>query len=78
MVTGSYPVQGTGIDDLVTAHSLGRRRHLADLRPDLPDEFVRVIETALARDPQLRFPTAGSMRAALEAVVVPSTPIPCH
>jgi serine/threonine protein kinase len=76
LVTGSYPVQGTGIDDLVTAHSLGRRRHLADLRPDLPDAFVRVIETALARDPQLRFPTAGSMRAALEAVVVPPTPIP--
>ncbi|HLG57846.1 MAG TPA: serine/threonine-protein kinase [Vicinamibacterales bacterium] len=76
LVTGSYPVQGTGIDDLVTSHSLGRRRHLADLRPDLPDSFVRVIETALARNPHLRFPTAGTMRAALEAVVVPSSPLP--
>jgi serine/threonine protein kinase len=75
LVTGSYPVQGTGIDDLVTSHSLGRRRHLADLRPDLPDTFVRVIETALANNPRLRFPTAGTMRAALEGVVVPQTPI---
>lgn len=74
LVTADYPVQGEVIEDLVRAHARGERRHLGDVRPDLPDMFVRVVDTMLSRDPAGRYPTAASVRSALEAVVVPGTP----
>ncbi len=74
VVTQSFPVQGNSMDELVVAHKKGERRHLGDVRPDLPDAFVRVVETMLASVPSQRYLTATSARAALEAVVVPSMP----
>jgi hypothetical protein len=75
LVTRKYPVQGSEFDDLVRAHTRGERQHLGDLRPDLPDTFVRVVDTMLAPDAARRYATAGTARAALEAVVVASNPV---
>ncbi|MCB1034175.1 MAG: protein kinase, partial [Acidobacteria bacterium] len=68
LVTGQYPVTGASLSELRQAHRTGRRRLLRDLRPDLPRDFVEVVEKALAADPQQRFRSAGEMEGALEGV----------
>lgn len=71
LVTGTYPVRGASVTDLVEAHKHGERRRLRDVRPDLPASFVSVVERALDPDPARRFASAGEMEIALagEAVV---------
>jgi hypothetical protein len=61
LVTGIHPVEGRTITDLVLSHGLGRRRLLADCRPELPEAFVRVVERALAPTPDGRYQSAGAM-----------------
>jgi len=53
------------MDALADAHRRGERKRLRDVRPDLPDQFVTVVERALDRDPARRFASAGEMHAAL-------------
>ena len=65
LVTKEFPVTGPSIDALADAHRRGVRKHLRDLRPDLPDSFAVVVERALDRDPARRFASAGEMLAAL-------------
>jgi serine/threonine-protein kinase len=65
LVCRCYPVQATTLNDLKAAHWSGGRRRLNDVRPDLPDDFVRVVERALDPDPQKRFASAGAMQDAL-------------
>ena len=59
MVTGDYPVSGLTIEEVCEAHQVHQVRLLRDLRPDLPDSFIRIVEQALAPDPAQRFATAG-------------------
>jgi hypothetical protein len=76
VVTRSYPVHGESMGDLLRAHRRNERHHLGDMRPDLPDLFVRVVETMLAPDPAKRFHSATEARKALEEVVAPSVVVP--
>jgi len=83
LVTSSYPVYGGTVDELVRAHRRNARHHLGDMRPDLPDDFVRVVETMLAVDPARRHHSATAARKALEevvarpeAIVIPPAPVP--
>jgi serine/threonine-protein kinase len=80
MVTKSFPVTAASVRDLRDAHGEGRRRFLRDERPDLPDEFVALVERAIAPDPAQRFQSAGAMEIALarilaEGVSRPAAPI---
>ena len=72
LVTRSYPVQGETMRDLREAHRRGARHHLGDMRPDLPHDFVRVVERMIDSDPTKRFHSATEARKALEEVVAPS------
>ena len=72
LVTGSYPVDGHSVADLVAAHRRGERRHLRDARPDLPDDFVRAVEQAVAADPARRFTSLGVFEDALARVTSPA------
>jgi TolB-like protein/tetratricopeptide (TPR) repeat protein len=65
LVTRAYPVTGASLDELRDAHRRGARRNLHDLRPDLGDKFVQVVERAIAPKPGDRFATAGAMLSAL-------------
>ena len=65
LVTGNYPVTGTSLEDLASAHISGRRTCLHDVRPDLPAAFVTAVEHALELDPRRRYTTAGGMLSAL-------------
>jgi hypothetical protein len=75
LVTGSYPVSGASIADLIAAHARGEHRHLRDARPDLPDDFVRTVERAIAPTPADRFRTLGQFEDALVRVTSPAAAI---
>lgn len=68
LVTGGMPVSGKNMAEIAANHDRGKRKHLQDLRSDLPATFVQVVERALAADPQTRFESAGAMQAAISAI----------
>jgi len=78
LVTGSYPLSGSSRFEIQRAHSEGRIRRLRDARPNLPEAFVRVVESALAADPGRRPQTAGELEHALlnQGGLVPAPPLP--
>ena len=65
LVTGSFPIRATTIEELEEAHAAGAVVRLRDARADLPPGFVRVIDRAISADPSARFETAGAFEAAL-------------
>jgi serine/threonine-protein kinase len=76
MVTGRFPVEGKSFDDLAAAHERGRRHRLRDLRADLPEPFVRVVERAIAPRPADRYRSAGELEAALTSRHAEPAPTP--
>jgi serine/threonine-protein kinase len=72
VVTRSYPVTGHSVPALLDAHQRGERRHLRDARPDLPEDFVRAVEEAIAADPRRRFASPGQFEDALSRVTSPT------
>ena len=73
LVTNRYPVEGDTRLAVTNAHRNGIRTHLRDLRPDLPEEFVNLIERSLDPDPGSRFQSAGAFEVAL-AKFIGATP----
>lgn len=69
LVTRTYPVLGKSVDDVYAAHQAGRRTLLADVRPDLPADFVAVVERALSPAPEHRQQSAGAMQRDLAGTV---------
>ncbi len=65
LVTDSYPVQGRTREEVKRAHERHERQHLRDARPDLPEEFVHLVERALAGDPRDRYQSAGALETSL-------------
>jgi serine/threonine-protein kinase len=71
LLTAAYPYRADDLEGLRVAHADGARAWLRDLRPDLPDPIVRVIERAIDEDPARRFSSAGQMERALVDAVQP-------
>ncbi|HEY7185474.1 MAG TPA: serine/threonine-protein kinase [Vicinamibacterales bacterium] len=70
MVSGTYPVPGSTRTEVARRHSApGERRPLRDVRPDLPDAFIRVVDRAVAQRPADRYQSAGELEAALAATL---------
>lgn len=67
LVTGTFPITGSTLDEIVEACERRRGTPLRDLRPDLPTGFVRAVERSIAFDPGERFASAGEMERALES-----------
>jgi serine/threonine-protein kinase len=67
LVTLDYPVPGDTFDALMKAHAHGPKFMLADLRPDLPEAFIHVVERAVATDPARRYRSVGAMQQDLAA-----------
>jgi TolB-like protein/Tfp pilus assembly protein PilF len=70
LVTGAYPIEGKGPEEVELQHVRGERRRLRDVRPDLPTEFVRIVERASDPDASRRYGSAGAMEADLAHFVV--------
>jgi Tol biopolymer transport system component len=65
LLSGRYPVEGATLADIKTGHKGGTRTRLRDLRPELPEAFVQVVERACAPDTGVRYRTVGELEAAL-------------
>ena len=65
LLTHRYPVAESSIDAVIDAHRANRTQRLRDVRPDLPERLVAIIERALHPDPARRFASAGEMEDAL-------------
>ncbi len=71
LLTGSYPVDATTVGGLKAAHERPLRL-VRDVRPDLPDAIVRVVERALSKEPEKRYASAGEMAMALSQAIAPT------
>ena len=65
LVSGAYPVRASSLGDLAGRYERGERTPLADLRPDLPDDFIRIVERACDPDPDRRYSTIAAVKEAL-------------
>ena len=69
LVTGRYPIEGRTLSEVEAQHRHGTQRRLRDVRPDLPEAFVGVVQRALAREPEGRQQSAGELETALLQVL---------
>ena len=73
LITNDYPVYASSRAAFIEAHKIGARKRLRDLRPDLSDGFIQVVERATAADPLARFASAGALETALIHLLAPSS-----
>jgi tRNA A-37 threonylcarbamoyl transferase component Bud32 len=67
LVTRRFPIEVSDFAELAAKQARGERVPLRDVRPDLPQAFVQVVERALEHDPARRYATVGEMERALTA-----------
>jgi len=65
LTTGRYPVEAPTLPELLRQHRERGTTPLRDLRPDLPADFVAVVERALSADPVARFGSVGELERVL-------------
>lgn len=78
LVTCAYPLDGSSPTEVRLKHQSSDRRRLRDVRPDLPTEFVRIVERAIDPDAAKRYASAGELESDLAQFVVQDerTPAP--
>jgi eukaryotic-like serine/threonine-protein kinase len=76
LVTGTFPVLGSSLNEIQQRHAAGTRTALNDVRADLPPAFVDVVERALAPEREQRYASAGMLQAALANALHPTTDLP--
>src|SRR5271157_1108228 len=74
MLTGTQPYHGDTPMSVVLKHITEPVPHILDVKPDLPSAVEQVIETAMAKDRDQRFPTVKAMAEALSAVARGESP----
>lgn len=73
LVSGTVPVEGGTMNEMVAAHRKGSRKLLTDVRPDLPEGFLQIVTRATAARPDQRHETAGQLATALSQWLQEST-----
>ena len=65
LVSQHFPIEADSVAELNDRHRRRALVPLRDRRPDLPGEFVRIVERAIDPAPEHRFTSAGEMERAL-------------
>ena len=65
MLTGELPFKASNTPSMMMKHLTERLRPVREVRPDAPADITAVVEHALAKKPEDRFPNASEMAAAL-------------
>jgi eukaryotic-like serine/threonine-protein kinase len=68
LLSGHFPVEGADVAEIRQHHASGKRIRLRDIRAELPDPVVQIVERAAAVDPATRFHTAGELEHALAGI----------
>ena len=74
LLTGQQPYHGDTPMSVVVKHITEPVPHILDVKTDLPPAIESVIEKAMAKDRDQRFPTVKALTEALEAVARGETP----
>ncbi|MPY89526.1 MAG: protein kinase [Luteitalea sp.] len=74
LATGRFPVEASSYEELGDKHETGERVSMREVRPDLPDTFVTVLERAVHPDPAQRYASAGAFQKALATSFAVPTP----
>jgi eukaryotic-like serine/threonine-protein kinase len=69
LFSGRLPVEGNTLSDVRRIYKSGKRLRLRDLRPELPDPVVQLVERATHIDPSARFLAAADMESALAGLL---------
>jgi len=80
MLTGRMAFGGTNLREVLALQATGEPTPIPRLRPEVPEEVVRIVRKALAKSPDERYQTAGELatdlRVALGEAARVSTPAP--
>ena len=76
MLTGSHPYETDTPIAVAVKHISAPVPRLIDLDPDLPAGCQAVLDKAMAKDREARYPTAVSLAKAVEALVAPPPTVP--
>jgi serine/threonine-protein kinase len=72
LVTNDYPIRAATVEEIQDRLEAQAWVRLRDARPDLPAEFIRVVERAISGDPMQRYPSAGAFEHDLEQALTAS------
>jgi eukaryotic-like serine/threonine-protein kinase len=80
MITGRMAFGGSNLREVLARQATGEPTPMRQIRPEVPEEVVRIVAKALAKRPEDRYQTAGEMgndlRAALGEAARVSAPAP--
>jgi eukaryotic-like serine/threonine-protein kinase len=80
LLTGEVPYPGRNLGEIALRHLRDPVPSLRERRPDVPAELDAIVQRALAKRPEDRFPSTEEFISALEAVgplpAAPSPPLP--
>jgi serine/threonine protein kinase len=68
LLTGQQPYHGDTPMSVVVKHITDPIPHILDVMPDLPPDIETIIDKALAKDRELRYPTVKALSTALNTV----------
>jgi len=68
MATGHRPFDGETSVDVASAILRATPESIHETRPDMPDQFGRIISRCLEKEPEMRYQTAGDILTALSKV----------
>jgi serine/threonine protein kinase len=71
MLTGAHPWEGESIYSIIFKQKQEEPPLLREVRPDLSDRVIDIVERAIRKDPADRWESAEEMLAALEALADP-------
>jgi serine/threonine protein kinase len=74
LLSGNQPYHGDTPMSVVVKHITDPVPHILDVKPDLPPAIEAVVEKAMAKNRDERFPTVKALSEALDAVVRGETP----
>jgi serine/threonine protein kinase len=74
LLSGQQPYHGDTPMSVVVKHITDPIPHILDVKPDLPPALEAVIEKAMAKDREERFPTVKALSEALNAIAKGETP----
>lgn len=74
MLTGRQPYEADTPMAVVVKHITDPIPHILDINPNLPPDLEPVIESAMAKNPEERYPTAREFAEALKAVARGESP----
>ena len=74
LVSGTHPAKLTGLSLEQMKAALRKRTPLVDVRSDLPESFLRVVNTAMEAEPAKRFSSAGQLAEALAETLGTAAP----